>query len=98
MLFDLYAIIPLIKTLAEPLQSQVKAAFANSISKIWLWVVGIGGAGLLMTLPMQQMHLNTSLDETWGLENEKREPSTEGKLERGESTPEMPEGSLSTQV
>jgi len=81
-----YAIIPLVKTLPEPLQSQVEAAFADSISKIWLWVVGLGGAGFLMTLPVQQMQLNTTLDEKWGLENERREEqSVEGKLERGES-------------
>jgi hypothetical protein len=91
-----YAIIPLVKTLPEPLQSQVKAAFADSISLIWLWVVGISGAGLLTALPMQQMHLNTSLDEKWGLENENSGESVEGKLERGESSTEKQVASSST--
>ena len=85
-----YAVIPLVKTLPEPLKSQVEADFADSISKIWLWVVGLGGAGFLMTLLMQQMQLHTTLDEKWGLENERREKQrVEGKLERGEY-PESP--------
>jgi hypothetical protein len=80
-----YAVIPIVKTLPEPLQSQVKAAFAGSISNIWLWVVGLGGAGIIATLPMQQMALTSSLDDAWGLEYEKSFGSPEGHMEKGEA-------------
>lgn len=79
-----YAIIPIIRTLPEPLQSQVKAAFGSSISIIWLWVVGLGGLGLLLTLPMQQLTLHIVTDEAWGLHNDKSQ-STDTALERGDS-------------
>lgn len=79
-----YAVIPIIKSLSEPLQSQVKAAFGSSISIIWLWVVGLGGLGLLLTLPMQQLTLHVVTDEAWGLHNDKPQ-GKDGALERGES-------------
>lgn len=85
-----YAVIPLVKTLSQPLQNEVKAAFANSIAIIWYWVVGLAGLGLIVTLPMQQLTLHTVTDENWGLHNGKAE-SEETRAEKGEGRSPSPE-------
>lgn len=76
-----YSVIPFIKKLPEPLRSQVQAAFAKSISNIWIAVVIIGGMGIIATLPMKQMKLHTDLDERWGFGT--GETSLEKTLEAG---------------
>lgn len=45
-----YAVIPQIKHLAEPLQMQVRVAFAESTRAIWYALIGFGGAGFLVSL------------------------------------------------
>lgn len=35
---------------------------------IWYFVIGLGGAGLLLTLPMQALELHLVVDESWGFE------------------------------
>lgn len=64
-----YAIIPVIRTLPEPLQTQVRVAFASSITNIWYCVAGLGGVGLLASLLMKQIELHTVMDENWGFES-----------------------------
>lgn len=86
-----YSVIPFIKRLPEPLRSQVQAAFANSISKIWIAVVIIGAVGFVATLPMKQMTLNMNLDENWGFGT--NEPSPESNLEAGTSRAALEVGS-----
>lgn len=76
-----YSVIPFIKKLPEPLRSQVQAAFADSISNVWIAVVIIGGLGVVATLPMKQMTLNMNLDEKWGFGT--NETSPENNLEAG---------------
>ncbi|KAF8319948.1 iron permease [Clavulina sp. PMI_390] len=65
-----YSIIPLISSLGMPLRRQVQDAFAISISKIWLTVVGLAGAAVIATLPMKQITLREVLDEKWGFETQ----------------------------
>jgi hypothetical protein len=78
-----YSVIPLVKTLPEPLRSQVQAAFANSISRIWIVVMIIGAVGIVATLPMKQMALRKNLHENWGFQT--NQPSLESKLDVGSS-------------
>jgi hypothetical protein len=86
-----YSVIPFIKKLPEPLRSQVQAAFANSISNIWIAVVIIGAAGFVATLPMKQMTLHMNLDENWGFGT--NESSPESNLEAGTSRAALEVGS-----
>jgi len=62
-----YSVIPLVNKLPEPLRSQVQAAFAKSISNIWIAAVIVGGVGIIATLPMKEITLRANLDEKWGL-------------------------------
>lgn len=63
-----YAAIPIIPTLAEPLQSQVQDAFAASLSVVWKTMVGISGIGLISVAIMKDIPLNAVLDERFGLD------------------------------
>ena len=48
---------------AEPLQTQVRTAFAESTRVIWLVLIPFGGVGLLFALFMRQIKLETVTDE-----------------------------------
>ena len=64
-----YAAIPLIKNLPEPLRTQVRVAFADSMSVIWKTMVGICGAGLLSLLLLKEIPMNSDVNEKYGLHN-----------------------------
>ena len=63
-----YSIIPVIPSLEEPLRTEVRVAFAESIAVIWRVMVGIAGMGFLSSLAMKGLPLHTQIDERWGLE------------------------------
>ncbi|KAF7362520.1 Iron permease [Mycena venus] len=64
-----YSIIPVIRTLEEPLRGQVRDAFAQSLKVVWWATTGIAGLGFLLSLPMKHHQLHTAVDREWGLEN-----------------------------
>ncbi|KAJ3552285.1 hypothetical protein NM688_g4228 [Phlebia brevispora] len=68
-----YSIIPVIKTLEDPLRTQVRDAFADSIAVIWKVNIGIAGMGLLSSLAMKSLPLHTEVDKRWGLDGEHHE-------------------------
>lgn len=68
-----YVIIPRVPQLAEPLQAEVRAAFAKSTATIWHVMIAVSGIGLLTCLLMGEVPMRKSMDEKWGLEgNEKK--------------------------
>ncbi|GAA5907394.1 MDR family MFS transporter [Sporobolomyces salmoneus] len=70
-----FAAIPVIKTLPEPLRSQVREAFADSIRTIWYAMIGVAGVAFLFSLTLKSIPLTKERDENWGLE----EPSKKEK-------------------
>ncbi|KAI0368428.1 iron permease [Pilatotrama ljubarskyi] len=62
-----YAIIPVIGDLDEPLQTEVREAFAESMSVIWKSMVGICGAGTLTLFLLKEVPMVRHTDETYGL-------------------------------
>ncbi|KAJ7250496.1 major facilitator superfamily domain-containing protein [Mycena haematopus] len=60
-----YSIIPLIRTLPEPLKGQIQVAFADSLRVVWQVLLGVSGAGLLVSLAMEGLPLHTSVDKKW---------------------------------
>lgn len=62
-----YSAIRTIGELAQPLQGEVRIAWAESIRVIWLVLIPFGGVGLVGALCMKQMKLETVTDETWGM-------------------------------
>ena len=63
-----YGAIPEISTLAEPLRSQVRDAFAGSLVVLWQVLLGISALGLLSTLLMKEVPMQTVSDERYGLD------------------------------
>ncbi|KZO94653.1 MFS general substrate transporter [Calocera viscosa TUFC12733] len=68
-----YAAIPQIPSLPQPLQDEVRDAFAASLSTLWKVTAGLCGLGLLTSLGMKQLSLNAHVDEDWGREEKKDE-------------------------
>ncbi|THH00030.1 hypothetical protein EW026_g2414 [Hermanssonia centrifuga] len=75
-----YAAIPVIHNLEEPLRTEVRVAFANSMSVVWKTMAGIAGLGLLSVLLLKEVPLKTSTDTKFALDDVKRNSSA------GEST------------
>ncbi|KAJ7929142.1 iron permease [Mycena leptocephala] len=68
--FDIaYAAIPAIKQLEEPLRTEVQAAFADSMAVIWQTMTGVSGLGLLLSFIMQEVEMDTTVDESYALKD-----------------------------
>jgi hypothetical protein len=52
-----YALIPTIKTFEEPLRTEVRVAFADSLRVVWEVIAGIGALGLVVSLLMKALPL-----------------------------------------
>ncbi|ORY69454.1 iron permease [Leucosporidium creatinivorum] len=66
-----FSSIPLIADLAEPLRTEVRAAFANSIQTIWQVLIGLSGLAFLLSFLMRSLPLTSEVDENWGLAEKK---------------------------
>lgn len=66
-----YAAIPTIGTLQEPLRSQVRQAFAMSMTTVWKTMIGISGLGFLTVFLMREIPMNQNKDDTYGLVDDK---------------------------
>ena len=64
-----YSIIPIIPTLSDEFQVQVRDAFAGSLVVLWEVMIGVAGMGLLGSLLMKGVPLHTHTDEKWGMED-----------------------------
>ncbi|KAG8977222.1 hypothetical protein FRC05_002222 [Tulasnella sp. 425] len=71
-----YAVIPVIPTLSEPLKTQVRVAFAESLRLIWFVLLGVAGAGVLSLLLMREQEMADMTDDQWGMKE--RERPTDG--------------------
>ncbi|TFK91205.1 iron permease [Polyporus arcularius HHB13444] len=67
-----YSAIPIIPTLAQPLQAEVRAAFADSIRLIWHVLLAFAAAGLLSVLLQKDVALHSKMDRRWGMKEHKK--------------------------
>ena len=74
-----YAAIPDIDQLDEPLKTEVREAFAASMSVIWKTMTGLCGAGILTLFLLREVPMVKHTDETYGL---REESSTTGSQQR----------------
>jgi len=63
-----YSIIPLIRTLPDPLKSEIQVAFGESLSVLWQVLIGVSSIGLCLSLLMKRLPLHTDIDKKWGME------------------------------
>ncbi|KAH9848348.1 iron permease [Lenzites betulinus] len=66
-----YSAIPAIGALAQPLQDEVRAAFAASFRRVWEVLLGFSGAGLLSVALQKSIALHSKMDDRWGMEEKK---------------------------
>ncbi|KAL7284393.1 hypothetical protein ACG7TL_001683 [Trametes sanguinea] len=69
-----YAAIPSIAGLPEPLRSQVRQAFSQSMATIWEVMIGIAGIGLLSVPLMREVQMQEETDEKYGLSMQEKVP------------------------
>lgn len=62
-----YSVIPVIRTLPEPLKYEVHIAFSESLAVIWKTMTGIVGIGLLASLMMRDVQMHKYVDEKWNI-------------------------------
>jgi len=90
-----YAIIPTIPSLAQPLQAEVQAVFADSLSIVWKVMIGVAGAGMLTAFTMKEIPMHSTTDDKWGLKEKVGEGDPESQPPRksvammGEKTTEV---------
>ncbi|GAA6025386.1 hypothetical protein JCM11491_002701 [Sporobolomyces phaffii] len=70
-----FAAIPVIKTLDEPLRTEVRRAFAESIRTIWQVVLAIACVGFVVSLAIKSLPLTMERDENWGMAEEPKKQS-----------------------
>ena len=75
-----YVAIPYITDLQEPLRTEVRAAFANSLAIVWKTMAGIAGVGLLSVLLLREVPLRGTVDTKFALEG-RSEDDDETKCE-----------------
>ncbi|KZT52009.1 iron permease [Calocera cornea HHB12733] len=80
-----YAAIPQIPTLPQPLQDEVRVAFASSLSTLWKVTIALAGLGLVTTFFMKQIHLHLDTDDQWG--REQKEQNAGGDVEKATPSP-----------
>lgn len=57
----------------EPLRSQIRAAYSDSLRPLWFVLLGLAGIGLLASWLMRALPLTASLDTDWGLRDEEKQ-------------------------
>lgn len=62
---------PYIKQLAEPLRTEVRVSFANSLRYVWLVSLGIGALGFVASLGFKDIPMATVVDDKWGIDEDK---------------------------
>ncbi|TBU22577.1 MFS general substrate transporter [Dichomitus squalens] len=72
-----YSSIPIIQTLPQPLQTEVREAFASSLKLVWQVLLAFCGAGLLSATMQKQIALHDKMDDRWGLEQVTKEKDSE---------------------
>ncbi|KAJ6498098.1 MFS general substrate transporter [Mycena vitilis] len=58
-----YSAIPDLASVSEPTRSEIRAAFADSISVIWKVLSGLAGAGLIVSLFMKEVPMHSTVND-----------------------------------
>ncbi|KAJ7581827.1 MFS general substrate transporter [Mycena floridula] len=77
-----YTLIPLIPTLAEPMKSQVKDAFFQSIRLVWIAMEALCALGFFSFFVMKDVPLRNTVDKKWGI-SEDRKTTHNAEVEKG---------------
>ncbi|KAI9067692.1 MFS multidrug transporter [Trametes sanguinea] len=87
-----YAAIPIISDLDEPLRTEVRVAFAQSMATIWKVLAGISAAGFLSVLLLREIPMQTYIDDQFGLEQQPKQQSAGARMEEGQDDEDTKSG------
>lgn len=74
-----YGAVTQVRGLSQPLKSEVQAAFAASLQKVWTALLGMSSVGLVFSLFMKALPLHTDVDTNWGLKSTEMPDGGRGK-------------------
>ncbi|KAF9461647.1 hypothetical protein BDZ94DRAFT_1167409, partial [Collybia nuda] len=69
-----YVAIPLVQDLPEPLQSQCRQVFSNSLHLLWKILLVLCAVGLLSVSLQRDIDFHTKTDSRWGMADKKEQP------------------------
>jgi hypothetical protein len=75
-----FAVIPLIHTLPNKLQEQVRKAFGDSLKYMWIAATAFAAVGLVASLPMRLYRLHTTVDDAWAYQDKADEKASVADL------------------
>lgn len=78
-----FAVIPALPALPEPLRTEVRVAFAESLATIWKVLAGISAAGFLAVMLMREVPMPTFTDDQFGLREDAQGTDAGAQLEKG---------------
>jgi hypothetical protein len=71
-----FAVIPLIHTLPNELQEQVRKAFGDSLKYVWIAATAFAAVGLVASPPMWLYCLHTTVDDAWAYQDKADEKAS----------------------
>ncbi|CDO77989.1 hypothetical protein BN946_scf184673.g1 [Trametes cinnabarina] len=81
-----YAAIPVIRTLDEPLKTEVRVAFAESMATVWKAMIGFSAAGFLTLALLREVPMQKHTDETYGLDAQRRAEADDEEKTKSNAT------------
>jgi len=66
-----YSVIPQVRGLSEPLKTQVRNAFAESLRPVWYTLTAVTAAALISALLMADVPMRDTVDKKWAMEQPK---------------------------
>ncbi|GAA5934770.1 hypothetical protein JCM3775_002051 [Rhodotorula graminis] len=76
-----YALVAQIAQLAEPIRSEVREAYAETLVVLWQILIGLGGLGFCISLGLKNLALTTEVEASWGVQEKKKEAGAPGAEE-----------------
>ncbi|TBU25225.1 iron permease [Dichomitus squalens] len=72
-----YAAIPIIRTLHEPTQTEVRVAYAESMATVWKAMIGFSAAGFVSLFLMREVPMTKQVDEAYALDHPEKDKDHE---------------------
>lgn len=69
----IYALIPAIHDMQEPLRTQVREAFGESLRPVWWCFTALIALGAVVSLAMKDVPMHEKVDQRWALEDDSTE-------------------------
>ncbi|EIW60814.1 iron permease [Trametes versicolor FP-101664 SS1] len=93
-----FAVIPALPHLHEPLRTEVREAFAESLATIWRVMAGVCAAGFVAVVLMREVPMPTYTDDQYGLQQQKESEGGLTHVETGELSEDKVEEKMGVEM